>query len=499
MQIVQNAESGGHEDGRGNHMGSLENYVPPDLMPLRTVHQQSQSKIVNCLNFVCNTLVPLIRQNDAEIDNLLAALNGCYVPAGPAGAPTRGMAHILPTGRNFYAVDPRAIPSQAAWRVGSQLADELLNRYLEEEGSYPESVGLSIWGTSAMRTHGDDIAQCFALLGVRPLWQAESRRIQNIEMIPLDQLGRPRIDVLMRISGFFRDAFPHLIDLLDQAVQTVANLDEPLEKNFVRKRYLEQLAQQMAAGQTDEDAARRAAFRIFGSKPGSYGAGILPLIHEQNWQDETNFALAYVNWGGYAYGEQVYGEDARDEFKGALSGVQVAVKNQDNREHDIFDSDDYLQYHGGMIATIRALNGRNPKSYFGDNSDPERAEVRTLQQEAFRVFRSRVVNPKWIESIQRHGYKGALELSATVEYLFGYDATAQVVDDWMYEQTAQSYALDPAMQEFFQQSSSWALQSISERLLEAAQRGMWAEPNAETLAQLKAIYLEMDGALEDGG
>ncbi|MBV7336042.1 cobaltochelatase subunit CobN [Chloroflexi bacterium TSY] len=499
LQIVQNAESGGHEDGRGNHMGSLENYVPPDLMPLRTVHQQSQSKIVNCLNFVCNTLVPLIRQNDAEIDNLLAALNGCYVPAGPAGAPTRGMAHILPTGRNFYAVDPRAIPSQAAWRVGSQLADELLNRYLEEEGSYPESVGLSIWGTSAMRTHGDDIAQCFALLGVRPLWQAESRRIQNIEMIPLDQLGRPRIDVLMRISGFFRDAFPHLIDLLDQAVQTVANLDEPLEKNFVRKRYLEQLAQQMAAGQTDEDAARRAAFRIFGSKPGSYGAGILPLIHEQNWQDETNFALAYVNWGGYAYGEQVYGEDARDEFKGALSGVQVAVKNQDNREHDIFDSDDYLQYHGGMIATIRALNGRNPKSYFGDNSDPERAEVRTLQQEAFRVFRSRVVNPKWIESIQRHGYKGALELSATVEYLFGYDATAQVVDDWMYEQTAQSYALDPAMQEFFQQSSSWALQSISERLLEAAQRGMWAEPNAETLAQLKAIYLEMDGALEERG
>jgi cobaltochelatase CobN len=222
----------------------------------------------------------------------------------------------------------------------------------------------------------------------------------------------------------------------------------------------------------------------------------LPLIQQQNWQDEADLAQAYVNWGGYAYGRQVYGDDARQEFKTILGGVQVAVKNQDNREHDIFDSDDYLQYHGGMIATIRALNGRNPKSYFGDNSNPERAEVRTLQHEAHRVFRSRVVNPKWIAGIRRHGYKGALELAATVDYLFGYDATAQVVEDWMYEQTAQTYALDPAMQEFFRQSNPWALQSISERLLEAAQRGMWSQPDAETLARLRQIYLDVDGDLE---
>jgi cobaltochelatase CobN len=406
------------------------------------------------------------------------------------------MAHILPTGRNFYAVDPQAIPSQAAWRIGQQLADELIARYQAEEKGYPESVGLSIWGTSAMRTHGDDIAQCLALLGVRPVWQAESRRVVSFEMIPLEILGRPRIDVLMRISGFFRDAFPHLLELLDQAVRQVALLDEPPEQNFVRKHFLQDLAGQLAAGQNDEAALRRASFRLFGSKPGAYGAGILPLINEQNWQDEADFARAYVNWGGYAYGEHVYGEDAREEFKTVLGGVQVAVKNQDNREHDIFDSDDYLQYHGGMIATIRALNGRNPKSYFGDNSNPERAEVRTLQQEAQRVFRSRVVNPKWIEGIRRHGYKGALELAATVDYLFGYDATAQVVEDWMYEQTAQTYALDPAIQAFFQQSNPWALQSITERLLEAAQRGMWAEPQAETLARLQQLYLEIDGELE---
>jgi cobaltochelatase CobN len=259
------------------------------------------------------------------------------------------------------------------------------------------------------------------------------------------------------------------------------------------------MAGQLAAGLNDADATRRASYRVFGSKPGSYGAGILPLINEQNWQNETDFAQAYINWGGFAYGQDVYGDDAREEFKATLGGVQVAVKNQDNREHDIFDSDDYLQYHGGMIATIRALNGRNPKSYFGDNSNPEQAQVRTLQQEAHRVFRSRVINPKWIDGIRRHGYKGALELAATVDYLFGYDATAQVVDDWMYEQTAEVYALDPALQAFFQQSNPWALQSITERLLEAAQRGMWAEPDQETLAALQALYLQIDGELEGRG
>lgn len=452
--------------------------------------------LVSILDFVCTTLVPLIRQNDSELSNILAGLNGRYVPAGPAGAPTRGMAHILPTGRNFYALDPRAVPSQAAWRVGVQLADELIERYQREEGRFPQSVGISIWGTSAMRTHGDDIAQCLALMGVRPVWQAESRRIQDVEIIPLEELGRPRVDVIMRISGFFRDAFPHLIELMDKAAQMVANLEEAVDQNFLRQHFLEDLAGQIAAGRTDAEAQRRAAYRVFGSKPGAYGAGILPLIQEQNWEDENDFAQAYINWGGYAYGQQIYGEDARDEFRQTLGSVEVAVKNQDNREHDIFDSDDYLQYHGGMIAAIRSLNGRNPKSYFGDNSNPERAEVRSLQNEAHRVFRSRVVNPKWIESIRRHGYKGALELSSTVEYLFGYDATAQVVEDWMYEQTAQQYALDTEMQQFFAESSPWALQSITERLLEAAQRGMWAEPDANTVEQLKQLYLQMDEVLE---
>ena len=402
------------------------------------------------------------------------------------------MAHILPTGRNFYAVDPRGIPNQGAWRVGQALADELLNKYLSEEGSYPETVGLSIWGTSAMRTHGDDLAQCFALMGVRPKWQKENRRLIGIEPVPLVELGRPRIDVLMRISGFFRDAFPHLIELLDEAVQVVANLDEPLEENFIRKHILED--------QQDRSVSEReASYRIFGSKPGSYGAGILPLIDEQNWEDEHDFAEAYVNWGGYAYTAKSYGVDQRETFKQVLSGVKVAVKNQDNREHDIFDSDDYLQYHGGMIASIRALSGKQPRQFFGDNSDPARVKVRDLQEETRRVFRGRVVNPKWIESIQRHGYKGGLELAATVDYLFGYDATAGVMADWMYERLTEAYLFDEQMQAFLEKSNPWARQAMTERLMEAMERGLWKEPSEEMRARLQNEMLAAEAAVEIRG
>jgi len=463
----------------------------------RAQREEVIANLHETLTFVCEKLVPNIWRTDEEIGNLLRGLNGGYVPAGPSGAPTRGMAHVLPTGRNFYAVDPRTLPSMVAWRVGKQLAEELLQRYLVEEEQYPERVGLSIWGTSAMRTHGDDIAQVFALMGVRPRWQPANRRVVGVEVIPLAELGRPRIDVISRISGFFRDAFPHLIKLLDQATQLVAELDEPTEQNFVRKQYLDEMARQIAKGLPTDEARKKALYRIFGSKPGAYGAGILPLIDERNWENETDFAEAYVNWGGYAYTAAEYGTDARDEFRSALSTVQVAVKNQDNREHDIFDSDDYLQFHGGMIASIRALTGQAPKAYFGDNADPDRVRVRDLQEEAHRVFRSRVVNPKWIESITRHGYKGGLELAATVDYLFGYDATANVVEDWMYEKVTESYLLDEKMQQFFEQSNPWAMQTMSERLLEAMQRGLWAEPSEEMRESLLEMYLQSEGMVEE--
>nr|WP_246351376.1 cobaltochelatase subunit CobN [Deinobacterium chartae] len=449
------------------------------------------------LGFVCRTLRPNLEASVLEIEHLLVGLEGGYVPAGPSGAPSRGMAHVLPTGRNFYAVDPRALPSQAAWQVGEGLAREVLERYRRETGRLPESVSISVWGTSAMRTQGDDVAEILALLGARPVWHPQSRRLEGVELIPLSELGRPRIDVTARISGFFRDAFPHLIALIDEAVQLAMHADESPEQNYPRKHYLEDLHGRLQ-DLPPEEAEARATYRVFGSAPGSYGAGILPLIQEQNWSSDADFAEAFVNWGGYAYTAAEMGTDARGDFRERLARTEVALHNQDNREHDLFDSDDYLQFFGGMIASIRALSGKQPRHYFGDTQNPERARVRDLKEEALRVYRSRVVNPKWLEAMQRHGYKGGLELTATVDYLFGFDATAQIAEDFMYEGVAQAYALDLGVQAFLRESNPWALNAITDRLLEAHARGMW-QPDPETLAALQALHLEAEAWLEERG
>ena len=446
--------------------------------------------VVRSLRFASEEVVPRLMRTPEEMGNLLSGLGGGYVPAGPSGSPTRGLVNVLPTGRNFYSVDPKALPSALSWEVGQRLADDLLRRYLEEEDRYPETVGIVVWGTAAMRTQGDDVAEILALLGVRPVWNEESRRVVGLEVIALKELGRPRIDVTVRISGFFRDAFPNLISLLDEAFTTVANLDEPDDMNFVKKH----AGEERSRG-TDE---RRSTTRIFGSKPGAYGAGLLPLIDARNWRTDEDLAEVYAVWGGYAYGRGLDGVEAREAMESNLRRTEVAVKNVDNREHDLFDSDDYFQYHGGMIAAVRAVTGRDPKAYIGDSADPSRVKTRDLSEEARRVFRSRVANPKWITAMQRHGYKGAFELSATVDYLFGYDATAGVVEDWMYSDVTRKYVLDQEIRDFMQQSNPWALRAISERLLEAAQRGLWSEPDPEDLEALKQVYLENEGMLEEG-
>jgi cobaltochelatase CobN len=442
------------------------------------------------LRFAAEEVVPRLMRTPEEMGNLLSGLGGGYVPAGPSGSPTRGLVNVLPTGRNFYSVDPKALPSALSWEVGQGLADDLLRRYLEEEDRYPETVGIVVWGTAAMRTQGDDVSEILALLGVRPVWNEESRRVFGLEVIPLKELGRPRIDVTVRISGFFRDAFPNLISLLDEAFITVANLDEPDDMNFVNKH----VGEEKSRG-ADE---RRSTTRIFGSKPGAYGAGLLPLMDARNWRTDEDLAEVYAVWGGYAYGRGLDGVEAREAMESNLRRTEVAVKNVDNREHDLFDSDDYFQYHGGMIAAVRALTGRDPKAYIGDSADPSRVKTRDLSEEARRVFRSRVANPKWITAMRRHGYKGAFELSATVDYLFGYDATAGVVEDWMYSDVTRKYVLDQEVRDFMQQSNPWALRAISERLLEATQRGLWSEPDTEDLEALKQVYLENEGMLEEG-
>jgi cobaltochelatase CobN len=364
-------------------------------------------------------------------------------------------------------------------------------------------IGLGAWGTAQMRTQGDDVAEVLALLGVEPIWDGRSRRVQDLAVIPLERLGRPRIDVTLRISGFFRDAFPHLIELVDRAVELAIAQDEPIDQNYPRKHYLAELARcGDGGGDAEADATTieaRARYRIFGAKPGTYGAGIQALMETRHWESDQDFAKVFIEWGGYAYGREADGVDARTVFAERLRSVEVAVHNQDNREHDIFDSDDYYQFHGGMIASVRALTGRQPKAYFGDSSRPDAARVRDLREEALRVYRSRVVNPKWLDAIRRHGYKGGLELTTTVDYIFGFDATAHVAPDFVYQGLADNYVAAPAIRDFLAQSNPWALHAIAERLLEAVERGMWQEPDAETLDLLRQTLLDAETLVEARG
>ncbi|MFC7961460.1 cobaltochelatase subunit CobN [Rhodococcoides kroppenstedtii] len=444
--------------------------------------------VADILRFAAVEVVPRLRATDQEVERVLHALNGGFVPAGPSGSPLRGLINVLPTGRNFYSVDPKAVPSRLAWETGQAMAESLVARYLADHGEYPSSVGLSVWGTSAMRTSGDDVAEVFALLGVAPVWDEASRRVTRLEAISLAELGRPRIDVTVRISGFFRDAFPHVLALLDDAVRMVAGLDEPAEQNYVRAH--------MQADLAEHGDERRATTRIFGSKPGTYGAGLLQLIDSKSWRSDDDLAQVYTTWGGFAYGRGLDGVPAADDMRASYRRIAVAAKNTDTREHDIADSDDYFQYHGGMVATVRALTGSSPEAYIGDSTRPESVRTRTLHEETSRVFRARVVNPRWMDAMRRHGYKGAFEMAATVDYLFGYDATTGVVQDWMYEKLTENYVLDETNRKFMETSNPWALHGISERLLEAVERGMWAEPDPAMLADLRAAYLETEGELE---
>ena len=444
--------------------------------------------VARILKFAAAEVVPRLAGTSDEIAQILRALDGRFIASGPSGSPLRGLVNVLPTGRNFYSVDPKAVPSRLAWETGVAMADSLLARYRDDYGRWPQSVGLSVWGTSAMRTSGDDIAEVLALLGVRPVWDDASRRVVNLEPIPLAELGRPRIDVTVRISGFFRDAFPHVVTMLDDAVQLVAILDEPAADNYVRAHAQTDLA--------DHGDQRRSTTRIFGSKPGTYGAGLLQLIDSRNWRDDGDLAEVYTAWGGFAYGRGLDGAPAADDMNRQYRRIAVAAKNTDTREHDIADSDDYFQYHGGMVATVRALTGQSPVAYIGDNTRPDAVRTRTLSEETTRVFRARVVNPRWMTAMRRHGYKGAFEMAATVDYLFGYDATAGVMADWMYERLSAEYVLDDDNRKFMAESNPWALHGMAERLLEAAGRGMWAQPEQATIDGLRAVLLETEGELE---
>ena len=322
------------------------------------------------------------------------ALDGRFVEPGPSGAPTRGRTDVLPTGRNFFSIDSRAVPTPAAWHLGWQSAALLIERYVQEQGDWPRAVALSAWGTANMRTGGDDLAQGLALIGARPLWDGASHRVTGTEILPLDVLDRPRVDVTLRVSGFFRDAFPAQIELFDQAVRTIAALDEPDELNPIAARVRTDQAALVTQGVPPEAARRRASHRVFGSKPGAYGAGLQALIDERGWEGDADLARAYVAWGGYAYGAGAEGIAEHRLFERRLAGVELVLHNQDNREHDILDSDDYYQFEGGLTAAVRHLAGAQPEVYHSDHSRPETPRIRTLREEIGRIVRARAVNPE---------------------------------------------------------------------------------------------------------
>ena len=430
---------------------------------------------------------------DAELNGFMTGLSGEFVPAGPSGAPSRGRGDVLPTGRNFYSVDSRAVPTPAAWHLGQKSAELLIKRHRQDHGEWPTSFGLSAWGTSNMRTGGDDIAQALALIGAKPVWDHASRRVTGFEVITLAELGRPRVDVTLRISGFFRDAFPAQIDLFDRAIRAIAALDEDNGDNPIAHRVAQEYDELVQQGFDEKQAKRRAGFRVFGSKPGAYGAGLQALIDEKGWNEKSDLAEAYLAWGSYAYGADTEGEAEADRFAVRLGGVDAVVHNQDNREHDLLDSDDYYQFEGGMTATVEYLSGKKPTVYHNDHSRPERPVVRTLEEEIGRVVRARVINPKWIKGVMRHGYKGAFEIAATVDYMFAFSATTGAVRDHHFDAVYQAFVADEDVRAFMADKNPEALKEMAGRLLEAQERGLWTARSNSAKFELEQLIGQTHG------
>ena len=423
-----------------------------------------------------------------EREAFLRGLRGERIAAGPSGAPTRGRPDLLPTGRNFYSVDLRGLPTEAAWDLGRRSAELLLELHLLEQGEHLQTLALSVWGTATMRNGGEDIAQVLALLGVRPVWDGPTRRMVDLEVIPLSLLGRPRVDVTLRISGLFRDAFPQLVAWVNRATALVAALEEPDADN------------PLAASARREGSSAR----VYGSAPGAYGAGLQGLIDSGQWKERTDLGAAFLNWSCWRYDSEAAGAGSgglkaqadRAGLEQRLGAVQVVLHNQDNREHDLLDSDDYYQFQGGLSAAVERVSGRRPALWFGDHSRAARPRLHRLERELDKVLRSRVLNPRWIEAMQRHGYKGGFEMAASLDYLFAYDASTGRVPDWGYGAIADQWLGDGQVLAFLKSSNPWALRDMAERLLEAHHRGLWEGAQHHQLERLRQLVLESEGRIE---
>lgn len=456
----------------------------------------SAADLKRVLRFMCETVTDKLDHITDEMDNLMAGTAGRFVPPALGGNPTRGNVAILPSGRNFYASDPGQIPSRAAWEIGGKLARQMLAQYDRQEGGLPEGIAMVVWAGNTMKTCGEDFAECLYLMGVRPVYLGESTRVLGVEPIPLEELGRPRLDVTLRISGLFRDMYPNLIRLMDQAVTKVAALDEPEDMNYIKKHIREDMEKLTADGLPEEQALDQSYIRVYGCAPGCYGTAVAHVIDSKQWTDFRDLAQVFETWSSYGYTSNLHGESRPEAFRRRMSTVGVTIKNESNAEYDMMSSDDFYGYHGGLAACVRANSGKKPLSVTGHTDDPDRPVTRDLDQETARIVRSRILNPKWLEGLKRHGFKGAQEIASAVDRLFGWDATAETAEDWMYQSMAETFLFDEETRKWMEQVNRWSVHSVSERLLEASQRGMW-DTDEETLHRLRSIYMQAEGTIEE--
>jgi cobaltochelatase CobN len=472
------------------------NLLVVDIDPLGDARAASgaHGDLREALSYICAEAAPRVAGASEEISRTADALAGEYVPPGGSGAPTRGGVDLLPTGRNFYTLDPRKVPAKSAWEVGRAVAEGVADRHRDENEAYPEEIGVVAWGTPTVRTRGETVAQALALMGVTPEW-TDAGRVDGVDPIPLDELGRPRIDVTTRVSGLFRDAFPQAASVIHDAVEAVVALNEPHDRNYVKKHVEEERAELIAEGMDEADAATAASHRVFTTRPGGYGAGTNKAVDEGEWEDRSDLAEVYVQWGGYALGSRGRVSAAHDAFERRLGNVEATVKIEDTSEQDEFDSSDWYAFHGGFITAVTETRGEEPASYVGDSSDPDHVEVYTNEEKVRKAMRARVLNPEWLDSMEDHGYKGAGDLSTTVDVALGWDATTGVVSDTLWADVAEKYAFDEKRQEWLREVNPWALESITDTLLEAIERGLWDADDA-TADRLRDLNLRVDGDLE---
>ena len=466
-----------------------------DFDPLSFAEIAPSGKLYEVLKYACEFIAPNLRKVDNELVSWIKGTNGEFISPGPSGNPSRGNANIMPTGRNFYSIDPGAVPSRTAWIVGQGLAQQMLDRELKSTGQYPESVAIVVYAGDTMKTYGEDLAEVLYLLGIKPVWLGNTNRVIGLETIPVEELGRPRVDVTLRISGLFRDTFPNLIERIEDAVLLAAGLQEPHEMNYVRKHIDEEMMEMLANGEDRESAFERASARIFGCPPGGYGAGVDLLIESKKWNENADLGNIYIQWSGHAYGRKIHGAMYQDQLRVRLSKTTVTIKNDPSIEGDMLDSDDYFVYHGGLVAAVRTTSGNAPGSYVGNTADVSHIYSHDINEETARIMRARINNPKWLKGLKAHGYKGAQEISAMVDIVFGWDATADVVENWMNDEITKNFVLNKETHDWINEVNPWAMIAITERLLEAYQRGMW-DASEEVLQQLRDIYIDAEGLMD---